>query len=405
MQQIDLKARTKEIRNLPDEAIVSLGAAKEGKPDREGFVARVGFHSEELLNHDFTQTDFYKNLYPSVKVPTEYSLSMRILGFYPVLSIPVIIGTNKAHKEFKTFYREDLDKLPVEGNVITFGPPSEAAFNENEIGVLISQSTNNPLGVPLLDENDEKKLIASLAPSIMQDVAGSYDKFGQVKWGNNGLAIDVEKPTVYYYISHGLKNGDPILQVNYVIWYTKRAGKNAPWIERGTIDGLTVRISLDDEGRIFMADIMNTCGCYHVFVPEEQALDHVIAKRLKLDPFVPQWLPEVAPNERLGIRVMSGWHQVERVFAHEPLQNPIFYELSPYDVLESLPRGDGSYESMFNEDGIVKGSNRRREEVLFFSMGIPWVASMRQRGRHPIALVGRDYFDDPRLFDKNFVFK
>ena len=405
MQQLDLKARAKEIRNLPDEAVIGLGAAKEGNPDREGLVGRVTFHSEKLLRHDQAQTDFYQNLRPSVKVPAEYSLSMRVLGFYPLFSIPVIIGTNKAHKEFSSFYQEDLDKLPVLGRLTTFGPPSAEIFGESEIQMLLGRSTNNPLGVSLLDERDEKNLVASLAPSIMQDIAGSYDKFGQVTWSNTGLAIDVEKPTAYYYISHGLRKGRPILQVNYAIWYSERGGENAPWIERGTIDGLTIRISLDDEGHIFMVDIMNTCGCYHLFIPDEQALDHVIAKRLKLDPFVPQRLPEVAPGERLGIRVMSGWHQVERVFTHEPLQDPIFYDLAPYDVLESLPREDCSYESMFNDDGIVKGSNRRREEVLFFSMGIPSVASMRQRGRHPIALVGRDYFDDPRLFDKNFVFK
>lgn len=405
MRQLDLKARAKEIRNLTDEAVIALGGAKEGKLDREGLAERAEFHSEQLLRHDHAQTGFYESLYPSVKVPTEYSLSMRVLGFYPLFSIPVIIGTNKAHKEFNAWYKEDLDKLPVLGSLTTFGPPSAEMLSASEIQMLLSRSTTNPLGVPLLDESDEKNLVASLAPSIMQDIAQSYDRFGEVTWSNNRLVIDEKKPTVYYYISHGLRKGKPILQVNYAVWYSERAGENAPWIERGALDGLTIRISLDYEGRMFMVDLMNTCGCYHVFIPEKQALDHVVAKRLKLDPFVPQWLPEVPPGERLGIRVMSGWHQVERVFAHEPLQDRIFYDLVPYDLLESLPRADGSYQSMFDEDGIVKGSNRTREEVLFFSMGIPSVASMRQRGRHAIALVGRDYFDDPQLFDKNFVFK
>ena len=228
MQQLDLKARAKEIRNLPDEAVIALGAAKAGNPDREGLVGRVTFHSEKLLRHDQAQTDFYQNLRPSVKVPAEYSLSMRVLGFYPLFSIPVIIGTNKAHKEFSSFYQEDLDKLPVLGRLTTFGPPSAEIFGESEIQMLLGRSTNNPLGVSLLDERDEKNLVASLAPSIMQDIAGSYDKFGQVTWSNTGLAIDVEKPTAYYYISHGLRKGRPILQVNYAIWYSERGGENAP---------------------------------------------------------------------------------------------------------------------------------------------------------------------------------
>jgi hypothetical protein len=29
---------------------------------------------------------------------------------------------------------------------------------------------------------------------------------------------------------------------------------------------------------------------------------------------------------------------------------------------------------------------------------------MRQRGHHAIKLVGREHFDDPELFDKNFEF-
>jgi hypothetical protein len=33
------------------------------------------------------------------------------------------------------------------------------------------------------------------------------------------------------------------------------------------------------------------------------------------------------------------------------------------------------------------------------------VGSMRQRGHHAISLVGRDHFDDPELFEKNFIFR
>ena len=77
----------------------------------------------------------------------------------------------------------------------------------------------------------------------------------------------------------------------------------------------------------------------------------------------------------------------------------------PYEVLEALPKDGDRTESMFDEDGIAKGSERWKEEVLFFSMGVPFVGSMRQRGNHPLVLVGRAHFDDPSLFEKNFVFK
>jgi len=120
---------------------------------------------------------------------------------------------------------------------------------------------------------------------------------------------------------------------------------------------------------------------------------------------VPQWLPEITAGRRLGIRLNSGWHQVERLLDAEVPLGSTPYELMPYEVLEALPRGDGRTESMFTAKGIGKGSDRGKEEILFFSMGVPSIGSMRQRGNHPIVLTGRSHFDDPQLFEKNFVFK
>lgn len=85
-----------------------------------------------------------------------------------------------------------------------------------------------------------------------------------------------DRVTVYYYFSHARFKDEPILQLNYVFWYSARDGPNSPWIERGPLDGLTVRISLDNDGLPFMVDIMNTCGCYHFF-PWEYRMSAVCA--------------------------------------------------------------------------------------------------------------------------------
>ena len=259
--------------------------------------------------------------------------------------------------------------------------------------------------MPWLTSDEEKKVVAFFAPIIIQDVAAPYDQFGRVVWQGDQLAIDTEKPAVYYYTSHALFKGRPILQINYVFWYPKRAGERTPGIERGHLDGVTARISLDAQGHPFMVDMMNSCGCYHFFAPNKERLDRVVSKFLKLAPFVPQWAPELTPGNRLGIRLNSGWHQVERLLAAQIPSDSVRYELMSYDVLETLPRGDGRTESMFDAEGVAKGSERNKEEILFFSMGIPSVGSMRQRGNHPIVLTGREHFDDPQLFEKNFVFK
>jgi hypothetical protein len=405
MQRLDLISRRNEILNLPDEAILSLGAGKTGKPDREALVSRVEYCSHRLLEHDRAQSDFYETLYPLVKVPDEYSLARRVVGLYPLFSIAVIIGTKSARGEFESWYAMDLDDLPIEGNLVAFVPSQGVRLGDKEVQDLLENSRGNPLRVPLLERDEEEKIVAHFAPIFFQDVAAQYDQFGPVVWQGDRLAVDTQNPLVYYYISHAFLKGEPVLQINYSIWYPERAGKKSPWIERGHLDGMTVRVSLDSRGDPFMVDVTNNCGCYHFFVPSEDRLDQVISRSLRLDAFVPQTLPELDPGTRLGIRVNSGYHQVERLLIADTLPSSIPYELVPYQVLEALPREGDRTESMFDEKGIAKGTKRWKEDVLFFSMGVPSVGSMRQRGNHPLVLVGRAHFDDPWLFEKNFVFK
>lgn len=57
----------------------------------------------------------------------------------------------------------------------------------------------------------------------------------------------------------------------------------------------------------------------------------------------------------------------------------------------------------FTSKGIGKNSERI-EPLVLFPMGITDIGFMRQRGHHAIKLVGREYFDDPDIFDKNFEF-
>lgn len=156
-----------------------------------------------------------------------------------------------------------------------------------------------------------------------------------------------------------------------------------------------------------MLDIMNNCGCYHFFVPDRRAVALVLSRFAALDSFVPQWLPDLGDDQRIGVRINSGWHQVERVYAAtagEGRGSAIPYRLLPYERLESQPTPDGRHVSLFNARGVVEGS-RRIEPLIFFPMGIPSVGSMRQRGRHAIDLIGREHFDNPHLLDERFIFR
>jgi hypothetical protein len=403
MQRLDLQSRKKEISNLPDITVLSLGSKGTDQPDREGLFGQVGSCSSELLDHDQTRSDFYSTLEPLVKVPDEYSCLMRTVGLYPLIALPVAFLTEKSRKKIGSWFNAGPKDLPVDGRLIAFVPEKRAFLSEKEVEAILEESEKNPLRIPLLDEAQEKKLAESFAPIFVQDVAASYDRIGRVRWEGDHLEIDPEKATVYYYFSYAFLKGKPILQINYVIWYSERAGERPPSIEKGHLDGLTARISLNDQGRPFMWDVMMDCGCYHLFAPEKERVEGIISQPCQFDPFVPQWLPVIAPEKRMGIRIMSGWHQVQRLIAVEEASDSIPYELVPYHILEALPEGNRT-KSIFDAKGIVRGSERV-ERFILFSMGIPSIGSMRQRGHHAIELIGRVLFDDPNLFDQSFIFK
>jgi hypothetical protein len=404
MQQLDLQSRRKEINNLPDDMVLSLTSKEKGLPDREGLFARVESCSSELLDHDQTRSDFYSTLDSFADVPDEYSRLMRTVGLYPIVALPVAVVTENSREKIRRRFNADLEHLPVDGSLRAFVPAKEKALREKEVQGIIEESRNNPLKVPLPDTIHKKRLVEAFAPIFIQDVAAPYDRPGRVVWRNQRIEVDPEKPTVYYYISHAFLKGEPILQINYAVWYSERAGERPPWIEKGRLDGLTARISLDGYGAVFMVDVENNCGCYHLFVPDKERVDRILARPLMFDAIVPQRLPRVSSGENLGIRISSGWHQAQRLVSVKEAPGPVPYELMPYDVLEALPHGEGRTESLFDPKGIAKGS-QRVERFILFSMGIPSIGSMRQRGHHAIELIGRVHFDDPYLFDKNFIFK
>jgi len=404
MQKLDLEAREKEIRNLPEDVVSSFAPKQGTESTRAELYDRMKSCSDRLFQHDQTRPDFYGTLNPLVEVPDEYSFAMRAFGLYPLVAIPVAILTVASRKKIRSWYDTNLEELPVDGRLRSFTPANPFSLSEEEIQTIIDSSRKNPLGVPLPDENQGKKIVEHFAPVFVQDVAAPYDRVGRLVWNRDCPDVDQEKPAVYYYFSNAFLKGRPILQINYVLWFSERAGERAPGIERGRLDGLTLRVSLDDRGRLFMVDVVNDCGCYHLFAPEKERVDRIISKPLKFDPFVPQGLPDLLPGQRLEVRLNSGWHQVQRLIAGGDFPEPIPYELVPYDILEALPREGGRTESIFNSRGIAKCSERI-ERFILFSMGIPKIGSMRQRGHHAIELIGRTQFDDPILFDESFAFK
>jgi hypothetical protein len=329
---------------------------------------------------------------------------MRIFGLYPIVAIPVAIATANAYKEFRQWHGASLDELEIQGQVIVFSPQTAGGTAAIQITELFRSKRYNALGVVEMSAAEADFLARALAPVIAQDVTADYDRMGAVAWKAGKVTIDPQRPTVYYYMTHSILNQKPVLQLNYAFWYTERSGDKAPGIEKGPLDGVTFRISLDTSGQPVMADVMNNCGCYYFYIPRRETIKDIRPSSDKLYPFVPTYLPDAFPRERISLRINSGWHQVEHVYTGPPPENAFEYQLLPYEMLESLPHPDGSMESVFTPKGIMKDS-KRIEPYIFFSMGIPKVGYMRQRSHHAIKLVGRSHFTDTDIYDRYFVFE
>ena len=404
MQQLDIEARKTEIQTLPQAEVEKLAAAFGFFPDRGILWDKTISFSDKLLAHDRLRPDFYKVLQVTVQDSDEYSSLMRIFGLYPLASIPVAIVTHRVFGEIAEWHRLPADALQQLGTLTAFGPDEALEFSRMTVQEILERSRQNPLAIPLPSAADRKTLLAIFAPVIVQDLAADYDRPGEMEWGEKQLAVNPLRPEAYYYFTHAYLKNEPVLQINYVIWYPARGGSNAPLIERGPIDGLTLRVSLANSGMPFMVDMMNNCGCYHFFIPRRGQVLKIRPSPLAIDAFVPTWLPDGFPQNRLKVRVISGWHQVANIDARRMLHDFTPYHLVPYQQLEMLKKIDGHYESMFNARGIGKHT-QRIESDIFIPMGIPQVGRMRQRGHHAIKFVGRAHFDDPHLFDDNFEFK
>ena len=404
LQQADLDSRKKELRNLPQSAVNELAARFGFDPSRNALWLQTEIFSNQLLHAYRQDPRFVETVKQRLHVPDEYSTLYRAAGLYPLAGIPVTIATALSYGRIKKWYATAPARLPVSGSLARFTPrPTrmDAAFDPR---ALFLPENLDPLGLPRISERQQEQLAIKFAPVIYQDVAAAYDRFGAVQWLNGNIDIDTNRPAVYFYVAHGLLNQAPALQLHYVVWYTERTGNQAPWFEKGPLDGFTFRVTLDHSGKAAMIDIMNNCGCYHFFVPRKSSLQAIKKKPGELEPLLPAWMPEAFPEKRIQLRVNSGWHQVQQIALDNFQPESGAYELLAYDELESLPRGGESFESAFTPHGIMKNS-WRIEPYIFFSMGIPKVGFMRQRGHHATKLVNREHFSNPYLFDNQFAFQ
>lgn len=330
------------------------------------------------------------------RVPSDYVDAAKVFGLYPLTALPVGAGVGRYQAEVRARFDVPLPQLPVEGALRRYRPPSAPSPPDSK-GVF----SRDALGIPAPTPEQWAGLFARHAPIWEIDVAGDYDRPGRpIRRAGGVPGVDPSEPLVYRYASYTRWRGRALLQLNYQIWFDRRPLTGPFDILGGPLDGLIWRVTLDAGGQPLVYDTLHPCGCYHMLFPTPALTVREDALKLPEPPLVPQPAPpQPAPGERIVLRVASGTHYLERVYADVPSGEP--YAWRDYRELYTTPViGDGA-RSLFREDGIVAGSERA-ERYLLWPMGIEEPGAMRERGRHAIAFVGERHFDDPDLLKRFF---
>nr|WP_320116743.1 hypothetical protein [uncultured Desulfuromonas sp.] len=405
MRQRDLDARYRELLRLPEQARQKLSRWA-ASPDLTALKAALSRCSAQLMRDDFQDQTVYARLQPAMNLKDDYRFWQRTLGLYPLFVLPVGYLATDAHEEIQHQVKAFSEANLSSEKVFCYAPATKPPLTANAIKTMVTSSRDNAAGLHRLKDDEGQHLAESFAPVLRQIHELTSDRIGAIAvLGEDGdtvqFAVKTDTPVVYYYFSEIILQGLPALQINYVFWYPGRYNGESSWIERGHLDGITLRYTLDRNGRPVMVDLINNCGCYYGMLPDGGYFDLDTLKDVDKRDQILQQLPQPAEQQRLLFTFSPRHLLLNARIATQATTAEQHYQLRPYEELEQLPMGNDAFTSLFDERGIVPGT-RRIEAGLLFSMGIPEVGSMRQRGHQPITLIGREHFDDPLLFDNLF---
>ncbi len=395
------KARSYELANLPAPARAALRSRLGKKPEAvvEDCTALFG-------TFDKQRQETREILGSTVNVPDHYNDTFRVIGIYPLMSIAVKIAFEQwKERNLPSFARRPSD-LKTQGTIVRFAPAADTPpMRPQEVADLLRRQADNPLNTPRPSNAELHRLAATFAPVFAIDVTGNYDRIGTPTLTPDGVpSLDTRVPRAYVQPSWAIFNGVPLLQINYLVWFSERPPTSGLDILAGHLDGVIWRVTIGRNGRPVLYDSIHACGCYHLFfpVPPTRLKDHPIDEPGE-GTLVPTHAPVLGPSQRMVLHIGSGNHYLRGISAAKmDALNSTRYELASMDLLRSLPSPTGGTRSLYDQQGIVAGTDRS-ERFLLWPMGILSPGAMRQWGTHATAFVGRRHFDDPYLIDKAFT--
>ena len=384
------EGRSVELRNIGDALdLASLrGAGGRALPDNLAVQRELAECGDMLALADLARDGLLEQIRLSARVPDSYRTVHRVIGLYPLVSLPFAYGVRALHRATLDTFGQSLGGLRVRGELRRYIPGPSQGF-----GSVRGAGTREEV----------EALLAKYAPVWEVDTLGDEDAIGGIVWADDRVTTDPREPVVYQYLTRAWWNARPVLQLNYVAWFGARPKSGVFDLLGGHLDGITWRITLNSSGEPIAGDAVHNCGCYHMVFPGSGLTLLERSDQWEEPVLVPAPLPQFQPGaERLVLRIASGTHYLQRVYPTRSLGAGALYARVPYDRLRSISRSDGTRRSMFRDDGIVAGTERG-ERWLFWPMGVANAGAMRSRGHHAIAFVGRRHFDDPHLIERHFV--
>lgn len=403
LRAIDLDGRRSEIASLDAATLRGLGT-----PDAAWAMDRSQHCGRTLAAEDLATPARREALLRRARVPDDYSPWMRYSGVYAVARWPFALGVAGWQREAHEMFQRAKEPAPpgAPATPLRWYVPARSGAGEDAVRATMQALPRDALGIPRPDAAQLEVLFDAHAPTFAIETAGAHDRPGRLRFGSDGLPeTDAAEPVVYRRLAHTRLRGQTLLQLVYTIWFPERPASQALDILAGRLDGVVLRVTLDEHGAPLLWDTIHPCGCYHMFLPTARLVERPAPAVGEEWVLIPDRLGTPAAGARPVVRIAAKSHHLVALDpspqAAAAVREPTSYSLLDEDVLRLLAWPGGGTRSLYGPDGLVRGTERL-ERLLFWPMGLASPGAMRQWGRHPTAFLGRRHFDDADLLDGRF---
>jgi len=176
LKQLDATARSYELRNLPPHFRASLAV-----PDSSAAMAKTKCAAELSLT-DLATTSQKEALVARAAVPDDYIERNRILGLYPLATLPFSIGITRWQNETVAMFWRAAAGDAEGGSVIRYEPGGKPA-GAPQIRAIFAKTPADRLGIPQFSTEDRELLFRAFAAIFEISTLGEYDRFGPLAWG------------------------------------------------------------------------------------------------------------------------------------------------------------------------------------------------------------------------------